>query len=94
MKKKLKKKIANTLAWAIGVSVWSACDRGLHKSAPQPTQSPIVSEAVQRRNAELLREMMSVVLGEKVFLQTLDRASFGDWVDSLNQGMSLEGAYR
>jgi hypothetical protein len=42
-----------------------------------------------QQNAELLQEMIRVVSGADI----ADRAEFGNWVDTLNQGASLEGVY-
>jgi hypothetical protein len=94
---KLKKNIVMFLTTALvlgpGGGCWPLKNAPLH-GGREGVGGAAKAAVVQRRSAELLREMMSVVLGERVFVQTLDRAAFGDWVDSLNQGMSLEGAYR
>lgn len=43
-----------------------------------------------QRNAELLQELYRVVL----VLNPSSPAAFGNWLDSLNQGATLEGVYR
>lgn len=42
-----------------------------------------------KENSELFREMSQVVFQQ----DPTDRAEFGNWVDTLNQGASLEGVY-
>lgn len=55
------------------------------------SEAEYTSDAAKKSaaNAELFREMFSVVLRR----EPQDRASFGNWVDTLNQGASLEGVY-
>lgn len=48
-----------------------------------------VLEATSRRNAQLLQEIYRVVL----VMNPSSPAAFGNWLDSLNQGASLEGVY-
>jgi hypothetical protein len=54
------------------------------KSAPAPA-----SAQRAQRNSEMLKEMYLVVLRR----EPQDKAEFGNWVDSLNQGASIEGVY-
>lgn len=42
-----------------------------------------------KANSEILREMLQVVF----IHEPKDRSEFGNWVDTLNQGASLEGVY-
>ena len=66
----------------------------LAKQSPAPaqeTQEQFSSKAAQQAkiNSELLHEMFQVVL----MREPKDRGEFGDLVDSMNQGASLEGIY-
>jgi hypothetical protein len=71
------------------------------KASPSPTVTPSsnvpmtdeeYSSAAARNakaNAEILHEVILVVY----MREPSDRAEFGNWVDTLNQGASLEGVY-
>ena len=62
---------------------------------PEVSSSPSVgamSSGVAKKakaNAEIFHEMFTVVF----MREPKDRAEFGNWVDTLNQGASLEGVY-
>src|SRR5690348_3117978 len=59
---------------------------------PRPGASPSglgVSAELSKANSELLHEVFTVVFGQ----EPADKALFGSYVDSLNQGASLEGVY-
>jgi len=86
---------------AILAGVCPACTEGTRRGAKEVTQSGVEnapspgsdlqSETAKNAaaNAELFKEMYSIVLRQ----DPKDRAEFGNWVDTLNQGASLEGVY-
>lgn len=65
-------------------------DESSHQNKENRSQSNRLSRAERSRaNAELLRELFLVVLNRT----PKNRAQFGNWLDTLNQGASLEGVY-
>jgi hypothetical protein len=62
---------------------------------PEPSASPSAEELSSsaakkaKANAEIFHEMFKVVF----MREPKDRGEFGNWVDTLNQGASLEGVY-
>jgi hypothetical protein len=79
------------------VLVVSGGDSPLAKPSVTPSVSPLPSQSgvpvdpaeKAKMNAELLREMFLVVYQR----EPNDRAEFGTYVDTLNQGASFEGVY-
>lgn len=58
----------------------------------EPTpEAELTSQAAinAKRNAEVFREIYEVIFAK----EPKDRGEFGNWVDTLNQGASLEGVY-
>jgi hypothetical protein len=96
---KLKVTLALSASLVLTSLVLSGCENPLGGYfAQEPTPSPSiqpkvneVSESVKKAkaNAELFHEMFLVVM----MREPKDRAEFGNWVDTLNQGASLEGVY-
>lgn len=54
-----------------------------------PANTPENTQVNTKAHSEVLRELYQVVL----LKVPQDRAAFGNWVDSLNQGASIEGVY-
>ena len=59
--------------------------------SPTPTELELISDASRRgkENSEIFKEIYQVTY----IKQPKDRSEFGNWVDTLNQGASLEGVY-
>jgi hypothetical protein len=85
--------------WDALVIVMTGGKSPLAKTAPRPSSSPSPSGPEMdagtqsarnaKANAELLHEMYRVVYNR----EPKDRSEFGSYVDSMNQGASLEGVY-
>ncbi|MBU6374461.1 MAG: hypothetical protein KGQ59_00540 [Bdellovibrionales bacterium] len=58
-------------------------------TAPGAQETPTNVEPTVQRNAELLQELYRVVLA----INPKNPSEFGNWLNSLNQGASLEGVY-
>jgi hypothetical protein len=92
---------ATALGGCQKISVWMT--QSLQKSAPQSSgtvsitaasatggpDSAVERDLISRRNAELLQEIYRVVL----VTNPSSPATFGNWLDSMNQGATLEGIY-
>jgi hypothetical protein len=79
---------ATALGGCQKISVWMT--QTLQKPVPQSSgTASIERDAVARRNAELLQEIYRVVL----LTNPSSPAAFGNWLDSMNQGATLEGIY-
>jgi hypothetical protein len=63
----------------------------LPESSPSPSAEALSSLAAKKAkaNSEILHEMFVVIF----MREPKDRSEFGNWVDTLNQGASLEGVY-
>lgn len=74
--------------------VWIAGSSS-ENTTPTPNKSMTAEEYTSaaaknaKANAEILREMLQVIMDR----EPKDHAEFGNWVDTLNQGASLEGVY-
>ncbi len=86
----------------LGNVLWAQMNEPEAKKSPDPksaqTDTPkpqsdeeFISNAAKnaKANAEILHEIFQVVF----IREPKDRADFGNWVDTLNQGASLEGVY-
>ncbi len=67
--------------WVLLAFLGSVALAGPQKPSPKALEA--------KRNSELFSEMFRVVFDRKIE----DRAFFGNWVDTLNQGASLDGMY-
>ncbi len=80
---------------------WAGCTESSNKGVKATTRPQVENSSLpgsqyqsasaqsSTAHAELFREMIFVVLRQ----EPKDRAEFGNWVDTLNQGASLEGVY-
>jgi hypothetical protein len=88
--KSIQEELRNSARILLGKSASSSSG-----STPSSGSSGNPDEAISdpaktaKANAELLRELLQVVF----MREPRDRAEFGNWADTLNQGASLEGVY-
>ena len=80
--------------WNAMLIVLRGGESPLAKHAPRTkdstrTLSPSEAAARAKQNSELLQEMFRVVYNREL----TDRAQFGSYLDTLNQGASIEGIY-
>lgn len=77
---------------------WGSLQGSVQSPSPLSSGSPATGEKAEvtsqaainsKRNAEIFHELFRVVM----MVEPKDRGDFGDWVDTLNQGASLEGVY-
>lgn len=73
-------------------SVPAGSEKEAKKGATEEGGEPLISSHAAQKaqaNAELLQEMFAVIFMKPA----QDRGAFGNWLDTLNQGASLEGVY-
>lgn len=73
----------------LGVGDGSESPQPQVSASPSPGLNSSNAAMRAKANAELLREILLVALQK----EPKDPAEFGNWVDTLNQGASLEGVY-
>jgi hypothetical protein len=65
----------------------------LPKGSPSPSASPAELGSVNARNAKANAELLQEVYRTVFMQEPQNRSDFGSFVDSLNQGASIEGIY-
>ena len=82
-------KLASVFSSVLASALFLASCSKLPALAPKPlTEAEIVAKKTQA-NAEILQEMIRVVL----LKEPSDRSTFSGFVDTMNQGLSIEGLY-